>query len=229
MAVGAVRGALSAAAVALGLRVLAWLAPEPAALIAALRHPQDVAEHAGIDALALSVAAVACWAAVLWLVLALTASAGAGLPGRCGQLAGRFADATVPPTARRLLAIALGLSLVTAAGAAPAIARGLPQQRPPASVLDLDWPVAAAPPAGATPLAARQVPAPRRSDVVVLRGDSLWSIARRHLPPNATNAQIAASWPRWWAANRSVVGADPDLLLPGQRLVPPDDTSGGQP
>lgn len=57
--------------------------------------------------------------------------------------------------------------------------------------------------------------------VVVRRGDSLWDIAARHLGPGATAGQIAHEWPRWFAANRLAIGPDPDLLLPGQLLVPP--------
>ncbi len=58
-------------------------------------------------------------------------------------------------------------------------------------------------------------------EVVVRRGDTLWDIAARHLGPHASAAEVAAEWPRWHAANATVVGADPDLLLPGQRLLPP--------
>lgn len=57
--------------------------------------------------------------------------------------------------------------------------------------------------------------------VVVRRGDTLWHIAARHLGEGATDAEIARHWPRWWAANREVIGSDPDLILPGTRLVPP--------
>lgn len=57
--------------------------------------------------------------------------------------------------------------------------------------------------------------------VVVRRGDSLWGITERHLGPGASDAEVAAQWPRWWRANRSVIGPDPDLLLPGMRLTPP--------
>ena len=32
---------------------------------------------------------------------------------------------------------------------------------------------------------------------------------------------VAAAWPRWWHANRAVVGPDPDLIRPGQVLHPP--------
>ncbi|WP_141817906.1 LysM peptidoglycan-binding domain-containing protein [Ornithinimicrobium humiphilum] len=57
--------------------------------------------------------------------------------------------------------------------------------------------------------------------VVVRRGDSLWAIAARALGTDATDADVAAEWPRWWEANREVIGEDPDLIHPGQRLVAP--------
>jgi hypothetical protein len=57
--------------------------------------------------------------------------------------------------------------------------------------------------------------------VVVRRGDTLWDIAAQHLGPTATAEEIAREWPRWHAANREVIGSDPDLILPGQRLVAP--------
>jgi nucleoid-associated protein YgaU len=57
--------------------------------------------------------------------------------------------------------------------------------------------------------------------VVVRRGDTLWTIAARQLGPDATDAEIAEQWPRWWRANRTRIGDDPDLLLPGQVLEAP--------
>jgi hypothetical protein len=80
--------------------------------------------------------------------------------------------------------------------------------------------------ASATQPSALLVPRPHReravSDhVVVRRGDTLWDIAARALGPDASDADIAASWPRWHAANRSTIGPDPDLILPGQLLGPP--------
>lgn len=68
-----------------------------------------------------------------------------------------------------------------------------------------------------------QVPATGRTttEVVVRSGDTLWSIAARHLPAGSTRAAVAAAWPRWYAANRAVIGSDPDHLRPGQRLVAP--------
>jgi nucleoid-associated protein YgaU len=67
-------------------------------------------------------------------------------------------------------------------------------------------------------------PRPERAvgdEVTVRRGDTLWDIAARHLGPDASAAEIAAEWPRWHRANRAVIGGDPDLLRPGERLVPP--------
>src|SRR5207253_1287172 len=57
--------------------------------------------------------------------------------------------------------------------------------------------------------------------VVVHRGDSLWRIAARNLDPAATTQEVAVAWPQWWAANRDVIGDDPDLIHPGQRLSAP--------
>lgn len=67
----------------------------------------------------------------------------------------------------------------------------------------------------------RTMPGARTGDVVVLRGDTLWSIAERHLGPTATAADIEAEWPRWLTANHEVIGDDADLILPGQLLRPP--------
>jgi len=62
---------------------------------------------------------------------------------------------------------------------------------------------------------------------VVVRGDTLWDIARRHLPRSATDLEIAREWPRWYAANRAVIGSDPDHLVPGTRLRVPGNRATG--
>lgn len=62
--------------------------------------------------------------------------------------------------------------------------------------------------------------------VVVVRGDTLWDIAARHMGPGAAVEAVAAEWPRWYAANRALIGPDPDLILPGQLLQPP--ATGGE-
>ncbi|GAB3246448.1 LysM peptidoglycan-binding domain-containing protein [Kineosporia babensis] len=69
----------------------------------------------------------------------------------------------------------------------------------------------------------------RRKHVVVRQGDTLWSIASRHLGPGATDSEIAHEWPRWYRVNRHLIGADPHRLLPGERLRSPDSiTSASQ-
>ncbi|MDR6556223.1 putative membrane protein [Arthrobacter pascens] len=62
---------------------------------------------------------------------------------------------------------------------------------------------------------------PSRRELVVRSGDSLWTIAARHLGPEATDVEIAREWPRWFAVNSAVIGSSPDLLLPGQILRAP--------
>jgi len=63
----------------------------------------------------------------------------------------------------------------------------------------------------------------RQADaLVVAPGDSLWGIARSTLPPRVSDAEVELRWQEIYRANREVVGADPDLIRPGQRLVMPD-------
>lgn len=58
--------------------------------------------------------------------------------------------------------------------------------------------------------------------VTVLPGDSLWAISRRLLPADAPVGSIADLTRTLYTLNRATVGADPDLIRPGQRLhVPP--------
>ena len=57
---------------------------------------------------------------------------------------------------------------------------------------------------------------------VVQAGESLWTIATEALPPDATAAQVASTSAAWYDANRSAIGPDPDLILPGQQLTAPD-------
>ena len=64
-------------------------------------------------------------------------------------------------------------------------------------------------------------PAALAEMVVVLRGDTLWSIAADHLAAGAPDSEIAAAWPQWYAANAAVIGPDPNLLRPGVELTIP--------
>ena len=83
------------------------------------------------------------------------------------------------------------------------------------------------PPPAVNPHHARLLAPPLRPTVAtsdrltVRRGDTLWSIAAAHLGPGASDAEVAAEWPRWYEANRPVIGDDPDDIVPGQRLQAP--------
>jgi hypothetical protein len=74
------------------------------------------------------------------------------------------------------------------------------------------------PPRGQPPAAASSA---TLKAVTVNAGDSLWTISARALGPHASAADICAAWPRWYAANRRVIGNDPALLIPGTRLIAP--------
>ncbi|GMQ84809.1 MAG: hypothetical protein BMS9Abin07_0374 [Acidimicrobiia bacterium] len=60
----------------------------------------------------------------------------------------------------------------------------------------------------------------------VQRGDSLWRIAAATLEEaddrSPTSATVARFWPRIYEANRSLIGDDPNLILPGQHLTIPE-------
>jgi hypothetical protein len=71
---------------------------------------------------------------------------------------------------------------------------------------------------GTNRAAADAAPAAR---VVVRPGDSLWSISEQRLGPKATSRQIANAAERIYALNRDQIGADPNLIFPGQRLLVP--------
>ena len=53
-------------------------------------------------------------------------------------------------------------------------------------------------------------------------GDSLWALAAADLPDGASVAEVDERWREIHAANRDVIGDDPDLIRPGQQLrLPP--------
>jgi len=68
-------------------------------------------------------------------------------------------------------------------------------------------------------------PTSDHQDHVVEVGDSLWAIACRTLRQRSgtepSNLAIDTYWRTIYAANQAVVGTDPNLIYPGQRLVLP--------
>lgn len=125
------------------------------------------------------------------------------------------------PPARRLAERILGLStvaVVTYGALAPPVALADGPTGP------FDRPVS-----GTRTAAARASPRRAGAAITVAPGDTLWDIAARATGAGASVTAIAASWPRWYAANRAVIGPDPDVILPGQRLRPPATDPGGVP
>lgn len=63
------------------------------------------------------------------------------------------------------------------------------------------------------------VPARHQPGIHVVRpGDTLWDIAEADLGGRADDGVVTAHWHRIHALNLAVIGADPDLILPGQEL-----------
>ena len=119
----------------------------------------------------------------------------------------------LPTAYRRLVLSACGLAL-TGGAFSPALATPGPIHLVPPHITAVA--TTAPTPAHAS------TPAPGLTDDIVVRpGDSLWRLAAERLPGDADDATIAHTWQRLYAANHDVVGADPDLILPGQRLARP--------
>jgi len=181
------------------------------------------------------VAAVALlgWTLAAWLLATALLTGGSRLPGLPGRASRSALTRIAPGAVRRAVAGALGLGIVVGGmGAGPASASAV---RVPVSSSaavagpSLDWPDSPSAEVGSTP--DHTVPDRPSPDTVVVRpGDTLWGLAEQALPEGATDTEVAQAWPSWWAANRQVIGDDPDLLHPGQHLQPPvspqDDGTG---
>jgi hypothetical protein len=113
-----------------------------------------------------------------------------------------------------------GLAVGGPAGADTGTPHQLPHELPADALRGLPLPQRAEGPAYRSTAAA-----PRDGRLVVRAGDSLWRLAERRLPPAASDGAVTAAWHRLYAANRSVVGPDPDVLHPGQVLRPARPTT----
>jgi LysM repeat protein len=211
---------------------LTLLALGAAALTWRLRPSTAIAVGSPDDAIVAGCAWLA-WLLAGYLAVAVAASAAAHLVGSAG-IAASWLSRVAPRSIRRLVdatvtfsaaAAVLGSSASAQAAPAPVthVAAGQPAHSVAGSATGsaLDWPGLTA-----TVKPPRHSPAPRGDEqpqpvIVVAPGDTLWSIAARHLGPHASGAAITAAWHDWYAANRAVIGPNPSLIHPGQRLSPP--------
>ena len=151
-----------------------------------------------------AIVAAATWTA--WLAATyLGAAVGVAAVTRSGN---RVVAWLVPNGLHGVVRRALGVGTAAAVigtGVVPGAPAWADAHRPMPPTVSADWPL----PEQAT-----------RSVVVVKAGDCLWTLAADSLR-DPTSARTARTWPRWWRANRDVVGSNPNLIHPGQRLHPP--------
>ena len=203
--------------------------------------------NVSFDALVTLVGAVIAWAVYGYLALGAVLTLLASLPGAIGATFDAIGAHVTPAAYRRVAQVALGLTVIagpafgTAAQAAPndaptsvtAVAGRVNLDRPgtPAnsgSRVDLDRPANPTSPARTTqarPSTTDPLLRPIRDHAehsyTVVRGDCLWDIAAARLPAGASATAIDTEWRRWYAANRAVIGDNPDLIHPGQVFTPP--------
>ena len=225
---------LAAAAVVVSAVLLDWAMASWADLRALPAMPTATPADAVAD-----VAAVLGLVAWAWLLLGAILTIVGGVTRRPDHgLARRVA----PPAWRRLVLAAVGIGALSApaavAQASPGepphtvavAARHDPGRAPAASVADAirglplpDRPYGRLATAIPSDPAGRHDERPNTSRAVVVQpGDSLWTIAERHLGPHASAAAVATEWPRWYATNRALIGPDPDLITPGMVLHAPE-------
>lgn len=215
--------------------VLDVLTPPLAELTGPVLAAQRTADTAGAETLLLAAAGLLAWAVWVWGALGLLLTAASALPGALGSAADLLVRVVLPCGARRGAALALGVGLGMVgpvAGTAALVVTAPVAAAQPAPTAVPDWPDAV-PSRDRAPVAAGGElpdwpPAPARGatgEHVVVRGDCLWDIAagalRGRLGRTPTDAEIATGTAAWWAANATVIGPDPDVLLPGQVLRPP--------
>jgi nucleoid-associated protein YgaU len=194
--------------------VLASCVPQPGELARDLAAPRAWVASVGADEAAATLGGAALWCAAAWFAVGLVAALLGHLPGTPGRLAGVAARAVLPKLIYRIVAGTAGVGVLLTPLSAEA-RTALPSPTWPVSVPSLPAPSVPAAPS------VQSVPRPD-APIQVRTGDSLWRIVATRLGTKATDADVAAAWPRAYAANRAVIGADPDLLMPGQSLHLPE-------
>jgi len=240
-----VRGALATlalpAAAALSLGLAALLARHVAVLIDALSPATSVDELVVLAASSFGVA-LALWLGS-HLVIAAVCAIGAAV-GRRWRAGERLVAAHGPGLVRRGLALAVGASVGLGGVAIAAAETGAPPDLgwvptagllAPAATSEADTGKGssgddeaddgkadptdpASSESASSESASTQPESPRVLEVEP--GDSLWSLTEEFLD-SPGDSKVATAWPELYEANRDLIGADPDLIHPGQELVVP--------
>ncbi len=178
--------------------LVAWSLP------VALAGPGDTFDTVLVRGCAAAVTAATCW---LWVVATVVTT---------DALRGLVTVRRGIPAGVRTALLVLGGAAIAGGLASPVVAAGQVHAGPQVLAgLRLPERVAVAPAAVAAPISSRTEAA-----VEVAPGDTLWDIAARRLG-------AGASWPAIYALNRDVIGPDPGVIRPGQRLVLPSGSTGG--
>ena len=178
--------------------LVAWSLP------VALAGPGDTFDTVLVRGCAAAVTAATCW---LWVVATVVTT---------DALRGLVTVRRGIPAGVRTALLVLGGAAIAGGLASPVVAAGQGPAGPQVLAgLRLPERVAVAPAVVASPISS-----PTETAVEVAPGDTLWDIAARRLG-------AGASWPAIYALNRDVIGPDPGVITPGQRLVLPSGSTGG--
>ncbi|MFB9376596.1 LysM peptidoglycan-binding domain-containing protein [Kineococcus gynurae] len=200
--------------------------------------PAALAGAASTADLVVVVAVLGVAGVCAWLALAVLLAGADALgerrdpPGRRGHArppAPSTRTAPVPAAVRKLVSVAVGLALGSGVAAAQAAPRMPESAWPVSAPRDVVHTVGEAVGAATTPAPVVQEDRTARPGLtervtaggiehVVLRGDTLWGIAEARLGPDADPGTVQREVERLHHVNRAVIGADPDLILPGQVL-----------
>lgn len=203
------------------LDAVGWLlcAPTVAKAATAVRDEPVALATWPLDQVVVTAAAIGCLVLLATVTMCVLVALADLAVGSRSRLLHGAADKVTPQAVRRLVMALCGLGVAGSALAGPAAVAADTTGAahcPPQCALRVDGlPLPELPTAQAT---TTHSPA---SLITVHPGDSLWQISVGLLPPDAGPARVADLVTRLYAANRAVVGPDPDLILPGMHLVVP--------
>lgn len=220
-ALACARGALLVAAVGVLTRVGWWAVSPPLhAVETSLTTGRSPAGGWTLDRLIVAGAAAALVAVIAILAVLITLNVVGAAMARRSAAIDALAVRVSPAWLRRCVLGMCGFALTAPGFTAAAGAHDVGADDDPHPVSAVHLTGLALPDLPSAPLP--DLPSAPVVHVVTVRpGDTLWSIARSGLRADATDSAVAAEVTALSAANRKVIGDDPDLIFPGQQLIAP--------